>query len=451
MSLNFNQTFKCVSCGDDIYSNSLLRVECTECFPAIDLCLECFSSRAEVGHHKCFHGYRLLDNGDFSPLGNEWTAKELVQLLDGLEQFGHGNWNDVSRYVETKGPSECRDAVNNMFVKGPIGSMTYKETERGNATDHTNPSKTSFTSTKPAPNTNLTLHELIVLGHMPARGDFEVEFENEGETLVSGIHAASGSGSRVESEDEELETGLKLAQVEMYQNKLKERERRKQVARDFDLVETFFKENPLNPITGKLGAPKPKKKDPKSEVFERLKVVSSFQGVEEYKKMVASISKEKDVKNRIKELLRYRKNGISTLSEAENYESQRIKRNKRKAERKKAADGCNSSNSAVDLNSSVLSEQSPIKEESKKLDLDKLPNIIGLPGYDLLSVNEKRLCTSLRLHPNLYLSYKTCLLRDHLQKKKGQSPKPVHPSGLDKVHRRKIFNFLLNSGWISAY
>ena len=161
------------------------------------------------------------------------------------------------RYVETKGPSECRDAVNNMFVKGPIGSMTYKETERGNATDHTNPSKTSFTSTKPAPNTNLTLHELIVLGHMPARGDFEVEFENEGETLVSGIHAASGSGSRVESEDEEvkvkmyvvdndfllsfqLETGLKLAQVEMYQNKLKERERRKQVARDFDLVETFF-------------------------------------------------------------------------------------------------------------------------------------------------------------------------------------------------------------------
>ena len=94
----------------------------------------------------------------------------------------------------------------------------------------------------------------------------------------------------------------------------------------------------------------------------------------------------------------------------------------------------------------------------------------------VLSVNEKRLCTSLRLHPNLYISYKTCLLRylhhahddissttclhlviilftprDHLSKKKGQIPKPVHPSGLDKLHRKKIFNFLLNSGWISAY
>jgi len=446
MSLNFNQTYKCVSCGDDIYSNSLLRVVCVECVPPIDLCLDCFSSRAELGHHKSYHSYRLLDNGDFSPLGNDWTAKELVQLLDGLEQFGHGNWNDVSRYVETKGPTDCRDAVNNMFVSGPIGSSTYKESERGNATDHTSPPVLPTTS--PSTPSSLSLHELIVLGFMPARDDFEVECENEAEILVSGIQAASG-GNRVESDDEELETGLKLAQVDMYKNKLKERERRKQVAKDFGLVETFFKENPLNPSTGKISAPKPKKKDPKSEVFEKLKVVSSFQGVEEYRKMVASVSKEKDIKSRIKELLRYRKNGITTLSEAESYESQRLKRNKRKAERKKALESgaCITGDGAT----SIHFDQSPIKEEAKKMDLDKLSSIVGLPGYELLSVNEKRLCTSLRLHPNLYLSYKSCLLRDHLQKKKGQSPKPVHPSGLDKLHRRKIFNFLLHSGWISAY
>jgi len=449
MSLNFNQTYKCVSCGEDIYSNGLLRVVCIECVPSIDLCLECFSSKAEIGQHKAYHGYRLHDNGDFSPLGNDWSAKELVQLLDGLEQFGHGNWNDVSRYVETKGPNECRDAVNNLFVTGPIGSLTYKESERGNAKDHTSPSQVP-TTTSPSTPSNLTLHELIVLGFMPARDDFEVEFENEGEILVSGIQASSCGGNRVESDDEELETGLKLAQVDMYKNKLKERERRKQVAKDFGLVETFFKENPLNPITGKIAAPKPKKKDPKSEVFEKLKVVSGFQGVDEHRKLVASVAKEKDIKSRIKELLRYRKNGISALSEAESYESQRLKRNKRKAERKKALE------SGVpipgsDFNTSFTSDASPVKEETKKVDLDKLASIIGLPGYELLSVNEKRLCTSLRLHPNLYLSYKSCLLRDHLQKKKGQSPKPVHPTGLDKLHRRKIFNFLLHSGWISAY
>ena len=165
----------------------------------------------------------------------------------------------------------------------------------------------------------------------------------------------------------------------MYKNKLKERERRKQVAKDFGLVETFFKENPLNPLTGKIGAPKPKKRDPKSEIFEKLKVVSSFQGVDEYKKLVASVTKEKDIKSRIKELLRYRKNGISTLSEAESYEAQRLKRNKRKAERKKALE-CGGSFSVSESNTGTASDPSPVKDDCKKSDLDNLSSIIGLPG-----------------------------------------------------------------------
>ena len=189
---------------------------------------------------------------------------------------------------------------------------------------------------------------------------------------------------------------MKLAQVDMYKNKLKERERRKQVAKDSGLVETFFKENPLNPTTGKISAPKPKKKDPKSEVFEKLKVVSSFQGVEEYKKMVASVSKEKDIKSRIKELLRYRKNGISTLSEAESYESQRLKRNKRKAERKKALES-GILNSVTDTNAGAGYDQSPIKEEVKKADLDKLSSIVGLPGRFLREAIKMAKLTNLKL------------------------------------------------------
>ena len=72
-----------------------------------------------------------------------------------------------------------------------------------------------------------------------------------------------------------------------------------------------------------------------------------------------------------------------------------------------------------------MQEQATVKEDAKTVDLDNISSIVNLPGYDVLSLNEKRLCTSLRLHPKLYISYKTCLLRDHLQKKKGQSPKPV--------------------------
>jgi len=435
MSLKFSKKYLCAGCGDDIHQASLVRIQCT--VSGLDLCPECFSSGVEVGQHKSYHGYKFMDNGDFSPLSNSWSAKEFVQLLDGLEQFGYGNWNDVSRYVETKTAGECRDAVNNIFVSGPIGSLTYKESARGCARDHTSHSSSSNTP-NPAPS-GINIHQLLVLGFMPSRDDFEMEYENDAEVLVSGIEAAPG-GTRLEPEEEELESNLKLAHVEMYQKKLKERERRKKVSNELSLVENFFKENPYNAMTGKMTIPKPKKKDSKQELLDKFKFVTNIQSSEEYKKLMASVSKEKEIKYRIKELQRYRKNGINSLTEAESYEAERMKRNKKKSERKRGGH-----------EEGQMQEQATVKEDAKTVDLDNISSIVNLPGYDVLSLNEKRLCTSLRLHPKLYISYKTCLLRDHLQKKKGQSPKPVHPSGLDKVHRRKIFNFLLNSGWISAY
>lgn len=446
-SVNFTAKYECAGCGDDIHGvGSLVRVQCVE--SGVVLCPECFAAGVEVGSHRAHHAYQFMDNGDFSPLDNDWTAKELVQLLDGLEQFGYGNWNDVSRYVgSSKTALECRDAVNNILVSGPIGSMTYKEALRGRAVDHTASSSAHpAPAASPAP-ANLSLHQLLALGFMPARDDFELEHDNEAEVLVSSIEAAGTAGGaglgRLEPEEEQLEAGLKLAHVQMYQTKLRERERRKHVSKDLALVEGFF-----NSVTGKLSAPKPKKKDSKQELLDKFKFVASFQGTEEYKKVLAGMSKEREIKHRIKELHRYRKNGISQLQEAESYEAERIKRNKKKADRKKALE--------AGLPEPPSAEPSPVKdpaggEGGKVTDLDNVTSILGLPGYEVLSHNERRLCTSLRLHPSLYISYKTCLLRDHLQKKKGQSPKPVHPSGLDKVHRRKIFNFLLHSGWISAY
>ena len=380
---------------------------------------------------------RFLDNGDFSPLNNNWSAKELVKLLDGLEQFGYGNWNDVSKYVASnKSALECRDAVNNILVSGPIGSLTYNETSRGCAKDHTSATTSNTAATTSALTGNLSLHQLLALGFMPARDDFELEHENEAEVLVSCIEAG-GAGSRADPEDEELEVQLKLAHVEMYQARLKERERRKKVSKELALVSNFFKENPYNAMTGKLTVTKPKKKDSKTEFLEKMKFTASFQSIDEYKKCLAAVSKERELKYRIKELHRYRKNGISTLKEAESYEAERIKRNKKKADRKKA----------LESGDSVGVESSPVKPELldavSGVDLDNITSIVGLPGYDVLSFNERRLCTSLRLHPQLYISYKTCLLRDHLQKKKGQSPKPVSCTYIwDYVFNSIIFTLI---------
>ena len=57
------------------------------------------------------------------------------------------------------------------------------------------------------------------------RDDFELEHDNEAEVLVSSIEAAGTAGGaglgRLEPEEEQLEAGLKLAHVQMYQTKLR--------------------------------------------------------------------------------------------------------------------------------------------------------------------------------------------------------------------------------------
>ena len=82
----------------------------------------------------------------------------------------------------------------------------------------------------------------------------------------------------------------------MYKEKLRERDRRKTVVKELGLIEAFFKvgaclvmvvisllmpfhhqENSLNSATGKLSAPKLKKRDPRTEVFDRLKVFNGVQ------------------------------------------------------------------------------------------------------------------------------------------------------------------------------
>ena len=72
---------------------------CVEYVPPIDLCLECYSSRAELGQHKHTMGTDSWIMVTFHLSVMIGLQRKMVQLLDGLKQFGHGNWNDVSRYV----------------------------------------------------------------------------------------------------------------------------------------------------------------------------------------------------------------------------------------------------------------------------------------------------------------------------------------------------------------
>lgn len=82
----------CVYCLAEVSS---LRFRCTECAD-IELCPDCFSAGAEIGPHRRWHGYQLVDGGRFTLWGAEaeggWSSREEQLLLDAIEQFGFGNW-----------------------------------------------------------------------------------------------------------------------------------------------------------------------------------------------------------------------------------------------------------------------------------------------------------------------------------------------------------------------
>lgn len=73
-----------------------------------------------------------------------------------------------------------------------------------------------------------------------------------------------------------------------------------------------------------------------------------------------------------------------------------------------------------------------------------------LPTFDLLSKQEKKLCHSIGMKPASYVTIKTCIIKDYLQRQQGMQVKIRYPSHLDKTHRRKILNFLRDSGWIGG-
>lgn len=174
-----------------------------------------------------------------------------------------------------------------------------------------------------------------------------------------------------------------MAQIEIYQERLKDRERRRQAARDYNLVRQFFRDGGSTALAaaaaGKLvGQLKPVKRgsrDSKSELTDRLKSAARFQTTEEHSRFMASMLRERELKSRIKELNRYRKNGVHSTREAELFDAERVRRNREKADRKRAqeAGGC-------------LQELGSPRKENQLTpsvtgpDLDSLASVSGLPG-----------------------------------------------------------------------
>lgn len=372
---------------------------------------------------------------------------------------------DMAAHVgASRTPQEVMDHYVNMYIHGNLGKACIPDSIPNRVTDHTCPSggPLSPSLTTPLPLLDISVAEQQQLGYMPLRDDYEIEYDQDAEKLISGLS--------VNYDDDDVEIEMKRAHVDMYVRKLRERQRRKNIARDYNLVPAFLGKDkkekekekaapgggaggtaaPLVTAGSSSAPAAPKRKITKEEREQRVKLraLCQFMAHREFEEFFENMHKERVLRAKVRELQRYRRNGITKLDESAEYEAARHKREKRKENKSvgQSKRGGGGGGGGIGGGGGGGGGAGGVKEEGKDGEFSAIEN---LSGFELLSDREKVLCNSLNLIPTRYLTVKTIIIKDHLQKRQGIPSKSRLPSYLDKVLKKRILNFLTESGWIS--
>ncbi|KAK7789180.1 hypothetical protein R5R35_006799 [Gryllus longicercus] len=450
------EKYHCTYCQEDI---SGLRIKCAECTD-FDLCLQCFSAGAEIGPHKNDHAYQFMDARAIEVCFGKggWSANEEIHLLHAIEQYGFGNWEDISAFIETRSPEEAKEEYIARYMEGSIGRLTWPTAaqSRPNLEDDT-PSDNGPLSprvTSQLPPLDITREEAASLGYMPQRDDFEREYDNSAESLLSPLFINN-------LEDDDLDVALKLAHVDMYTRRLRERARRKRVVRDFQLVSMYFAQTRKD-----RGSKKKLSSKEEKEFNDRLRVMSQFHTAQEHEQFLQNLKKARELRIRISELIRYRRNGLTRHEECAHFEQELLDHEEWRERRSGSSGSILSSPSmgqkkkersdavlsSTDAKCTFKSNKAPnLNSSGEGVEAAGEPNpptdISTLQGYHLLSAHEIKLCSSLNLKPSQYMTLKMVLLRDYVNKGPKKEDVVLTPTAGPEKY---ILHYLVSSGWITA-
>ncbi|XP_063696985.1 transcriptional adapter 2B isoform X2 [Culicoides brevitarsis] len=303
--------YDCTYCQEEITG---IRIHCAECSSDYDSCLLCYTSGAEIGEHESDHSYQLIPITAPSVVPpiikgppNRWTPAEEILLLDAVEQFGFGNWEDIARHIESRSAEEAKEKYIEKYLESAIGRLTWgpEAEKRPVLIDHTlnddmGPLSPYYTNRLPL--LDITQEEATHVGYMANRDDFEREYDTTAEKLVSVL--------ALDPDDEEEDLLLKLAQIDIYSRRIRERARRKRLARDYQLAANFFR-GYIKRI---------RQSRDQREFRERLRTFAQFYTCNEFERLVNSLERERALRIRLSELNRYRYNGITKIDETLHFE-----------------------------------------------------------------------------------------------------------------------------------
>jgi len=195
------------------------------------------------------------------------------------------------------------------FVKSTLAASSKKEADKIRQTwvDTKLDRVGSPTVLPPRPHDAAHLLGSELAGFMPRRGDFDVEWENDAESALADMEFIRG--------DKPEDKKLKLKVLQIYCEKLDEREKRKK----FVLNRHLFDYRKY--VQNDLQLPSDER-----DLVHRMRLFERFHTPDEHKKFIVDILKAKQLRKEIAKLQMYRRIGIRSLAEAEMYELDKDRR-----------------------------------------------------------------------------------------------------------------------------
>lgn len=499
--------YHCNYCNKDI--SGKIRIKCAMCSD-FDLCVECFSVGAEVYPHKSNHPYRVMDNLSFPLICPDWNADEEILLLEGIEMYGLGNWNEVAEHVGTKSRSQCVDHYNTIYMNSlcfPLPDMSHVMGKNREELLAMAREQGEVKKGLPVPG-ELTVKEE---SSFPARVKIEDQSRDvlgrslsslvpEVGTGVASINGKSSTGgvkrassivqSKVDSDGPKIEDrsvgekkprisgdeGPTLTELSGYNSKRQEFEIEYDNDAEQLLADMEFKDTDTDAereiklrilriyskrlderkrrkdfiLDRNLLYPDPFEKDlspEEKEICQQFRVFMRFHMKEEHAEFLKVMIEEHRIRRRIQDLKEARAAGCRTSVEAERFIEQKRKREAEENARK-----------AKETPQTGPSGKFLQRANHLKGELDNSPrggppgsgfddwNVNGFPGADLLSESERRLCNEIRILPAHYLKMLETLSIEVMKGRLSQKSDAHVLFDVDPSKVDKVYDMLMRKG-----
>ena len=431
--------YHCDVCSSDCTNR--IRIKCAICTD-YDLCVPCFASGSTTLDHKPWHDYQIIEQNTYPIFDKDWGADEELHLIQGCENFGLGNWQDIADHIGHRSKDEVGLHYTQIYLDSedyPLPEMD-KDFSDITAADFLQDRKARLEARKnmPLPPPKLKpavsvplCHE--VQGYMPGRLEFDHEAENEAEVPIKDMI--------FDPEDSAGDIELKLTILDIYNSRLTTRAERKRVLIANGLLE--YRKNISND----------KKKSKEEKEF--MKKINAFIRVmtpQDFEEFSSDLLTELRCRMRIHQLQTWRRNGITTLEDGNKFEKDKLIRQAH-YQRMGNGSGLSARTATSGIANGVRKLSTPQPPYKPKINTSnpRAPlDITHATDFDLLSQEEKQLCSALRILPKPYFAIKTQLMKEAIKNNGVLKKKDARQFlKIDVNKASKIYEFFVHMGWFS--